>query len=111
MVSHARKNGWSAGNFKKLNLPFENRLLGQHRDIRERMVARVEEFAFNIITNVLNSGDTAPLAVEQILAAGSPDPGPKAKRIEDPKEWTAEKISARAADLPQDEGPPGDFDD
>lgn len=111
MVTYARKNGWSGGNFKKLNLPFENKLLGQHRDIRERMVARVEEFAYNIITNVLNSADTAPLAVDQILAAGSPDPGPKAGRIEDPEEWTVEKISARAADLPQDQGPAGNFDD
>jgi len=111
MVSFARERNWSGGNFKKLNLPFENKLTGQSRDIRDRMAARVEQFAFNMITKVFNSSDTAPLVVEQILAAGSYDPGPKAKRIEDPQAWTPERIAARAAELPQDGAPSGNFDD
>ena len=105
------ENGWKGGNYKKLNLPFENKLLGQNRVVRERMAVRVENFAYNMIANVLNSGDTAPLVISQILAAGSYDPGPKAARIEDPQDWTDARIAAKAAELPQDKGPEGDFED
>ncbi len=111
MVDHANQNGLSGGNYKKLNLPFENRLLGQPADIRERMVKRVEEFVFNMLTDVLNSDETAPMVVEDILETGSHHPGFKASRIEDPSEWTTEKIKAKAKAICSDKGPEGDFDD
>ena len=111
MVAYAQNQGWQGGNFKKLNLPFENKLLGQSADVRERMAARVEEFVHNMLVNVLNTEDTAPLAVEAILKAGSYDPGPKAERIEDPADWTPETIVERAAAIESDKGPEGDFDD
>ena len=111
MVAYAQDQGWQGGNFKKLNLPFENKLLGQSADVRERMAARVEEFIYNMLVNVLNTEDTAPLAVEAILKAGSYDAGPKAERIEDPADWTTEKIIERAAMIDSDKGPEGDFDD
>ena len=111
MTAFARKNDLKGGNFKKLNLPFENKLLGQDKKIRERMSSRVADFAYNLITSVLNSNDTAPLVIEQILSAGPQGPGPKASRIEDKQEWTPEKIAVRAAELPQEKGPSGDFDD
>ncbi len=111
MVAYAEKQGWKGGNYKKLNLPFENKLLGQPREIRERMVKRVEEFVYNMLVNVFNAADTAPLAIEAILKAGSHDPGPKVGRIEDPAEWTREKIIEKAARLDSDRGPEGDFDD
>lgn len=111
MVAYARDQGWQAGDYKKLNLPFENKLLGQSAAIRDRMVSRVEDFIYNMLVNVLNTKDTAPLAVAAILSAGSYDPGPKAERIENPAEWTPEKIIARAAAIDSDKGPEGDFDD
>jgi fructose-bisphosphate aldolase class II len=111
MVAYAQDQGWQGGNFKKLNLPFENKLLGQSAETRDRMAARVEEFVYNMLVNVLNTEDTAPLAVEAILKAGSYDAGPKAERIEDPADWTTEKIIARAALIESDKGPEGDFDD
>ena len=111
MVAYAKDQGWQGGNYKKLNLPFENKLLGQSAEIRERMAARVEDFVYNMLGNVLNTADTAPLAVAAILRAGSYDPGPKAERIEDPSEWTPEKIIKRAATIESDKGPQGDFDD
>ncbi len=111
MVAHAKENGLSGGNYKKLNLPFENRLLGQPADIRERMVKRVEDFVYNMLVNVLNSGDTAPLVIADILATGSHNPGPKAERIENPADWTPEKIQAKAKDICSDKGEEGDFDD
>ncbi|MFC1578155.1 class II fructose-bisphosphate aldolase [Thermodesulfobacteriota bacterium] len=111
MVAYAKDQGWQGGNYKKLNLPFENKLLGQSAEIRERMAARVEDFVYNMLVNVLNTADTAPLAVAAILRAGSYDPGPKAERIEDPSEWTPEKIIKRAATIESDKGPQGDFDD
>jgi len=111
MVAYARDQGWQGGDYKKLNLPFENKLLGQSAEIRERMASRVENFVYNMLVNVLNTADTAPLAVAAILSAGSYDPGPKAERIEDPAEWTPERIIERAAAIDSNKGPEGDFED
>jgi fructose/tagatose bisphosphate aldolase len=111
MVAYAQANEIKGGNYKKLNLPFENRLLGQSQDIRERMIKRVEDFVYNVVANVFNAENTAPLAIQAILAAGSHDPGPKAERIESPSEWTPEKIVQRAATITSDKGEAGDFDD
>ena len=111
MVAFAESKGLKLGDYKKLNLPFENKLLGQPKEIRDRMTARVEAFVYNMLVNVLNAKDTAPLALQAILAAGSHDLGPKVGRIEDPGEWTLEKISERAAAISSDKGPEGDFDD
>ena len=111
MVAYAEANGLKGGNYKKLNLPFENKLLGQPKAVRQRMVQRVEAFVYNMLVNVLNTADTAPLAIEAILSAGSHDPGPKARQIENPADWTPEKISAVAATLETDKGEAGDFDD
>ena len=111
MVAYAQDQGWQAGNYKKLNLPFENKLLGQSAEIRERMASRVEDFVYNMLVNVLNTEGTAPLAVAAILSAGSYDPAPKAERIADPVEWTPEKVIKRAATIDRDKGPEWDFDD
>lgn len=111
MTAYAREKGIKGGNYKNLNLVFENKLLGQPAAIRERMAARVEAFCANLITNVFNSNDTAPLVIEAILAAGGYDPGPKAQRIEDPAQWTVEKIKAKGAATAGDKGPAGNFDD
>ncbi len=111
MVAYADGKGWKKGDYKNLNLPFENRLLAQPAEIRERMCRGVEEFAYKMMTQVFNAKDTAPLAVEAILAAGSFDLGPKADRIEDPAEWTDAKIVERAKTLGSDKGAAGDFDD
>ncbi|MRR33903.1 ketose-bisphosphate aldolase [bacterium] len=111
VTAYADSKGYKPGDYKNLNLPFENRLLSQPREIRERMVAGVEEFAYTMMTQVLNSADTAPLAVEAILKAGSHDLGPKAARIEDPAQWTDAMIAEMAASITSDKGPAGHFDD
>ena len=49
---------------------------------------RVEDFVYGLLTEVFNAENTAPLAIEAILKAGSHDLGPKAARTEDPAEWT-----------------------
>ena len=111
MVSYAQSKEIKGGNYKKLNLPFENKLLGQPQPVRDRMAKRVEDFAYNMMVNVFNAEDTATLAVEEILAAGSYDPGPKADRIEDPADWAPDKIVERAKTIEGSGGPSGDFDD
>ncbi len=111
MVAHANAEAWKGGNYKKLNLPFENKLLGLPREIRDRMEQRVESFVYNMLVNVFNAQDTADLAIEMILEADGYDPGPKAQRIEDPAAWTPEQITQRAALIESNEGPEGDFDD
>ncbi len=111
MVEYANSQGIKGGNYKKLNLPFENRLLGLSAEVRERMSRRVEEFVHGLLTEVFNAKDTAPLAIDVILEAGSYDLGPKASRIEDPAEWTESKIRVAASKLDSDKGAEGDFDD
>lgn len=111
MVEYAKGKGLKGGNYKKLNLPFENKLLGLPRDVRERMAKGVEDFVYELLTDVFNASDTAPLAIDAILKADSYDLGPKATRIEDPSEWTENLIHERASKLNVDKGPAGDFDD
>jgi len=111
MVACAEANGWKKGNYKSLNLPFEPKLMGQPTAIRERMVKRVEEFVYNLLVNVFNAQDSAPLGIKAILEKGSCDMGPKVGRLEDPEQWSGEKIPRRAASLGSDKGPAGDFDD
>ena len=111
MVAHAESAGLKGGNYKKLNLPFENKLLGQPEEIRERMAKRVEEFVYNMLVDIFNAKDTAPFAIEAILKTGSYDLGSKGDRIEDPEDWTPEKVAEQAALLSTDKGEEGDFDD
>lgn len=111
MVAYADEKGWQGGGYKQLNLPFENRLLGQSLEIRERMVKRVEEFVHHMLVDVFSADGSADLAKEAILKAGSYDLGAKAERIEEPADWTKDKIIERAATLDSDKGPEGDFDD
>ena len=111
MTAYAESKGLKGGDYKKLNLPFENKLMGQPKTVRERMIKRVETFVYNMLVNVFNAKDTAPLAINAILEVGTFDPGPKALRIEDPDEWTPEKIAQRAASITSEKGPKGDFDD
>lgn len=111
MVSLASEKGWSGGNYKNLNLPTDNWLLAQPLEVRERMIKRVEEFAYQMLVDVFNASDTAPIAMELLVQAGSHDIGAEASRLEDPSDWTREKIIARAQTLEVDTGPEGDFDD
>ncbi len=111
MVAYADAKQLKKGDYKKLNLPFENRIMGQAGEVRDRMAKGVEDFVYGLLTSVFNAADTAPLAIEAILKAGSHDPGPKVGRLENPAEWTPEKIRERAKSLDSDKGPAGDFDD
>ena len=99
MVAYAESKGLKGGNYKKLNLPFENRLLGQPKEIKERMSKRVEGFIYNMLVNVFNARDTAPILISSILDSGTCDPGPKTKRLEDPVEWTPEQIVKKAKSI------------
>ncbi len=109
MVEYAKKNGLKGGNYKKLNLPFETSLLSEPPEIRERMSKAVEDFVYELLVDVFNAADTADIAKELLLEAGSYDLGPKARKIEDEKEWSIERIK-QMEDLRQDVGD-GDYDD
>jgi fructose/tagatose bisphosphate aldolase len=111
MVAYGESKNLKAGDYKKLNLPFENKLLSMPREIRERMSKGVEEFVYELLTEVFNARDTGSNAIEAILKAGSHDLGAKAERIEDPAQWTEAKIKERASGLKGDKGPKGNFDD
>lgn len=111
MKAYAAKNGWKKGDYKKLNLPFESRILAQAAEIRERMTARIERFVYHMLVDVFNARDTASMAIEMILKNRSYDPGPKAERIEDPADWTSERILEKASRINSDKGKAGDFDD
>ncbi|MEE4135598.1 MAG: class II fructose-bisphosphate aldolase [Desulforhopalus sp.] len=111
MLAAAAAKGWKGGNLKNLNLAMDNLILAQPREIRERMSKGVEEFVYGLLTRVFNVEGSAAHARELLLRAGSHDLGAKGSRREDPEEWTAEKIVARAKSLVVDKGPEGDFDD
>lgn len=111
MIAYADEQGWSGGNIKKLNLPFDNKILSQPREATVRMEKAVEEFVYHLLTEVFNAGDTAPLGIKTILEKGSHDVGPRATRFEDPEDWTVEKIHEKAKLIDSDKGPAGDFDD
>ena len=111
MVAFADAKGLKAGDYKKLNAPFENKLLGQPEPVRRRMAEAVAGFVHWLLTDVFNAGGTAPLAIEALATAGSFDLGPKAGRIADPADWTPQRIQAKALALAGDKGPEGDFDD
>ncbi len=111
MVEYADSKGLKKGDYKKLNLPFENKLMGQPPEVKERMVRDVEDFIYHMLTKVFNARGTARPALEAILDAGSYDLGPKGSRIEDPAEWTEAKIREKAGTINSDKGPAGDFDD
>jgi fructose/tagatose bisphosphate aldolase len=111
MTAYAQAKSLKAGDYKNLNLPFENKLLAQPREIRERMAKGVEDFVYDLLVKWFNAKDTAPLAIEAILEKGSYDLGPKGSRIEDAKEWTKEKIAARGQALHKKGGATGNYDD
>ncbi len=109
MVKYAQDKGWKGGNYKRLNLPFETSLLSEPLEIRERMTGAVEEFVYELLVDIFNAEDTAEIAKELILEAGSHDLGPKAEQIEKEEDWTIEKIK-QMEDLRKDIGD-GDYDD
>jgi fructose/tagatose bisphosphate aldolase len=111
MKAYAAAQGWKKGDYKNLNLVFDNRILGQAREVRERMANRVADFVYTMLVEVFNADDTADYARQAIVDAGSHDLGPKVGRVEPAGEWTVEKIRQRAARLDSDKGPQGDFDD
>ncbi|RME22603.1 MAG: ketose-bisphosphate aldolase [Deltaproteobacteria bacterium] len=111
MVAYAEEKGWKGGNYKKLNLPFENLLLAQPEPVRQRMAKRVENFCYRLITEVFNAAGTADLVIKHILESGSHDPGPKVRRIEKPSDWTDDQISKKARKLSKPDTAKGDWDD
>jgi fructose-bisphosphate aldolase class II len=111
MTAFANEKRYKGGDYKKLNLPFENKLLSQPLKVRERMIKRVEDFAYNMLVNVFNAENTAPLAIELICDTGSNSAQPKAQRIEDPKKWTPDLIKRRGAQITSSKGAGGNFDD
>ncbi len=111
MVSYAKDQGLKGGNYKKLNILFDNKIHGQTSDVRARMAKGVEDFVYNLLANVFNARGTAPLAIDAIIKAGSHDLGPKCDRIEDPAEWTEARIHEKASAIDSDKGPEGDFED
>ena len=111
MQVYAKENDLKGGDFKKLNLPFESKLLVQPKEIRDRMAKDVENFVYGLLTDVFNTTDTAQIVIDEILKNKSHDPGSKAQKIESKKDWTKEKIINKALTITADKGPDGDFDD
>lgn len=111
MKSMADKNGWKKGDYKKLNLPFENKFLGQSKEIRDRMINRVENFVYELLVNVFNAKDTARLAIQVILDTGSYELKAKGNKIENLDDWTEAKIIEKGASLVLNKGAEGDFND
>jgi hypothetical protein len=76
----------------------------------KRIQKGVEDYVGRLL-ELLNARNTAPMVMEAIYRTQSADPGPVAQQIEDPRQWTNEKITGRALSICSDKGPQGDFDD
>ncbi len=111
MLAYARANNLKGGDFKKLNRPFESRLLTQPKEIREKMVKGVEDFVYSLLVDVFNAKNTASFVIEDIIEKNSFDAGFKGQHIENKNDWTKDKIKDRASKITSDKGPEGDFDD
>jgi len=112
MVAYAEGKGWKKGDYKKLNLPFEMKILAQPKAVRERMYKGVEDFVYGMLATVMNAEGTASIARDIIAEAGGYDLGPKAAVSQKAADWTKEKILERAKALGiGDKGPAGNFDD
>ena len=111
MKAYAAEKGLKKGNYKKLSLPFENKIMSQPIDIRERMVKRVEDFIYHMLTDVFNAKDSANVAIQNLLDADNISTKAVVGQIENPAEWTSEKIKEKAKFINSDKGPEGDFDD
>ncbi len=111
MTAYAQEKGIFKGDYKKLNLPFETKVMAQPAEVRERMIKQVEDFVYTILVDVFNAKDTADFAIQAILEKKSHDMGTKCEKIEDAAEWTNEKIQEKVALIDQDKGAKGDFDD
>lgn len=111
MTAYADAKNLKAGDYKKLNLPFENKLSGLPKEIRQRMEDAVERFTYTLLVDVFNAKDTAKTAMDILLDSGSYDLGVKARRIENPADWTDEKIYEKAKQITADKGAHGNFDD
>ena len=111
MEKYASEKGLSKGDYKKLNLPFEMKILAQEKKIRERMYKRVEDFVYTMLVKVFNAEGTGAIGRDLLAASGSYDLGAKAERIEKKEDWTKERIIERAKELIGDKGPEGNFDD
>ncbi len=111
MTAYAYAKNLKAGDYKKLNLPFENKLAGLPKEIRRRMEDAVERFTYTLLVDVFNAKDTAKTAMDLLLGAGAYDLGVKTRRIENPADWTDEKIYAKAKLITTDKGEHGNFDD
>lgn len=114
MVAYANKQGWKQGDYKKLNVLFENKMLTQPKCFRERMEDDVADFVYNLLVNVFNAENTADLALETIVEAGGYMAPAKAAQIEDPDTWSPDDygIELGSHDFGcRDHDHGGDFDD
>jgi fructose-bisphosphate aldolase, class II len=75
------------------------------------MEKAVEDFSYKMLVDVFNAQNTADAAVDIIMKIGSCDPGPNVDRIENPLDWTEDKIRYKASKIQSDKGPAGDYDD
>ena len=64
-----------------------------------------------MLVNVFNAGDTAPLAIEAILEAGSLDAGPKGETDRRSGGMDEGKNRRTCGTIDSDKGPEGDFED
>jgi fructose-bisphosphate aldolase class II len=111
MAAFGADKKYKAGDSKNFNLPFENKIMAQPKEIRDRMAKGVEDFVYKLLTKVFFADGTAELTYEAISKAGGYDPGPKAAKIEDAAQWTEAKIREKAASVTANKGPAGNFDD
>lgn len=114
MVAYAEEKGWKGGDYKKLSLPFNDQLMALPQEVKNMMVARVETFAYELMTDVFDSVNTADAVIDAILDADfcTPDPTAHVTYFGRKKDWPKEEIIAQGAIIDQAaDDVKGNFDD
>lgn len=87
MMEYAAEQGWSGGNIKQLNKVFEDKILAQPQEIKDRMVKRVKDFMVPMMIEVFNSQNSADLVRDEVIKNNSPLMKRNVKIIENPEDW------------------------
>ena len=112
VVAYADEQGLEEGRLQEPQPPVREQVPGPARRDPRADGQRVEDFAYKMMTEVLNAaGHRAARRRGDPRRRAPTTSGPRSDGIEDPAEWTDAKIVEKAKSLDSDKGAAGNFDD
>jgi len=111
MVQTADEEGFAPGDYKKLNIIFQQAMTEEPLNIQKRIIGGIVDFVQPLMRDVFGMGGTGHIVMEEIVKSQSYYSRRDVRRIEDPLQWTSEMINKKALAIDPDKGPAGDYDD